>query len=66
MILKCTKCDKISINAEKRWLDRALKAQVYLVANKPKYDKWEYLARYFKIGALITQLDPELYKLGRD
>jgi hypothetical protein len=60
MILKCTNCNKISINADRWWLDRALRAQAYLVANKPKYDKWEYLAKYFKVGALITQLDPEL------
>ncbi len=58
MKLKCTKCGKQTIDANKWWLDRLLKYQVQLVANRIKYPKVIYQKWYDKSESLICKLDP--------
>ena len=66
MMLKCTKCNRGHVDANKWWLDRALKTQAHLVANKPKYSKTTFEKKYMRTQGWIRSLDYELYKLGRD
>jgi len=66
MILKCCNCGRGHVDSTKWWLDRVLKAQVYLVANKPKYSKTSFDKAYSRTQRWIRELDPELYKLGKD
>lgn len=58
MKLKCTKCGKQTIDANKWWVDRLLKYQVQLVANKVKYPNVVFQRWYDKSQDLIEHLDP--------
>ena len=46
----------------KHLLDRALKTQVYLVANKPKYSKTAFAKNYSRTDRWIREIDPKFYK----
>jgi len=47
---------------KKHLLDRAIKAQVYLVANKPKYSKTQFAKKYARTDRWIRDIDSEFYK----
>lgn len=47
----------------RKWqLDRALKSQVSLVANKPKYSKTIFAKKYARTERWIREIDPEFYR----
>lgn len=56
----CKKCRK------KIQLDRVLKFQVFLVANKPKYTKEAFKEKYDRAERLIKKIDPDFYKLNKE
>ena len=58
MKLRCPKCDKETVDAADWWLDRWLKVQNKLTANKVKYSKTEYTRKYKKTQRYIESLDP--------
>ena len=46
-----------------KWqLDRAIKTQVYLIANSPKYSKSKFAKCYSRTDRWIRSLDPKFYK----
>ena len=46
-----------------KWqLDRMLKWQVFLTANKPKYSKTRFAKLFSRSERLIREIDPEFYK----
>lgn len=62
IMLKCHKCEEGEVELRKWHLDRALKSQVYLVANKPKYSKTIFEKKYARTERWIREIDPEFYK----
>jgi len=62
MTIKCPKCNKPTIDANKWWLDRVLKFQNLLCANKIKYSKTAFQKKYARTEALIRKLDSGFYR----
>ena len=62
MMLKCPKCENGEVDMRKWHLDRVLKTQVALVANKVKYSKTAYEKKYARTERWIREVDPEFYK----
>jgi len=65
MKLRCPKCGKQTIDAKTWWLDRLLKYQVQLVANRVKYPRIVYQRWYDKSQKHIEKLDP-WYRIVKD
>ena len=58
MKLRCPKCGKHTIDAKKWWLDRLLKYQVQLVANRVNYPRIVYQRWYDQSQKHIEKLEP--------
>lgn len=65
VMLKCPCCDRDTVEAQKWWLDRWLKVQNHLVANKVKYTPAEYKKRYNRTQRWIEKLDPWFRKVSQ-
>jgi hypothetical protein len=62
IMVKCPKCENEIVELRKWQLDRALKSQVALVANKPKYSKTVFEKKYARTERWIREIDPKFYK----
>lgn len=66
LMLKCPCCDRETIEAQQWWLDRWLKVQNHLVANKIKEPRrFTYLRKYLRVQFQIEKLDPWFKKVRK-
>lgn len=60
--VKCINCEYPTVDLKKWQLDRMLKWQVFLTANKPKYSKTRFAKLFSRSERLIRDIDPEFYQ----